>query len=56
MIELQEGELPKEVLLQELATRLPMEDPEQTFETVVAWGRFGELFAYREDREMITPE
>ncbi len=20
------------------------------------WGRFGELFAYREDREMITPE
>ena len=56
MIELQEGELPKEVLLQELATRLPMEDPEQTFETVVAWGRFGELFAYREERGVLTPE
>jgi len=56
MIELQEGELPKEVLLLELATRLPMEDPEQTFETVVAWGRFGELFAYREERGVLTPE
>jgi len=56
MIHLEEGELPKEALIQELATRLPMEDPEQTFETLVAWGRFGELFAYREERGVLTPE
>ncbi|MBK9796597.1 MAG: nitrate/sulfonate/bicarbonate ABC transporter ATP-binding protein [Holophagaceae bacterium] len=56
MIHLEEGELSKEVLLQELATRLPMEDPEATFETIVAWGRFGELFAYREERGVLTPE
>lgn len=56
MIELAEGELAEEALIQELATRLPMEDPEETFETVVAWGRFGELFAYREERGVLTPE
>jgi NitT/TauT family transport system ATP-binding protein len=56
MMELADGELPKEELTQELATRLPMEDPEQTFETIVAWGRFGELFAYREERGVLTPE
>lgn len=57
MMDLEEGqELPKEALLQELATRLPMEDPERTFETLVAWGRFGELFAYREERGVLTPE
>ena len=56
MIELAEGELAEEALVQELATRLPMEDPEETFETVVAWGRFGELFAYREERGVLTPE
>lgn len=56
MMDLDDGELPKEELLQELATRLPMEDPEQTFETIVAWGRFGELFAYREERGVLTPE
>ncbi len=56
MIALEDGELSREALVQELATRLPMEDPEQTFETLVAWGRFGELFAYREERGVLTPE
>jgi NitT/TauT family transport system ATP-binding protein len=56
MMELAEGELAEEALIQELATRLPMEDPEETFETIVAWGRFGELFAYREERGVLTPE
>jgi len=56
MLELREGELPREELFQEIAGRLPMEDPELTFETVVAWGRFGELFAYRKDRGVLTFE
>ncbi|HLP31272.1 MAG TPA: nitrate/sulfonate/bicarbonate ABC transporter ATP-binding protein [Geothrix sp.] len=56
MMDLEEGEVSKEAIVLELATRLPMEDPEQTFETLVAWGRFGELFAYREERGVLTPE
>ncbi len=46
----------KEELVHEIASRLPMEDPELTFETLVAWGRFGELFAYRKDRGVLTFE
>jgi NitT/TauT family transport system ATP-binding protein len=56
MLQLREGELSKEELLHEIAARLPMEDSEATFETIVAWGRFGELFAYREDQEVLTFE
>nr|WP_320132588.1 nitrate/sulfonate/bicarbonate ABC transporter ATP-binding protein [uncultured Holophaga sp.] len=56
MLDLREGELPKEELIQEISTRLPMEDPEQTFETIVAWGRFAEIFAYREEKEVLTYE
>ena len=33
-----------------------MENVDQTFETLVGWSRFGELFAYREDRGVLTPE
>jgi NitT/TauT family transport system ATP-binding protein len=56
LLELREGELSREELIQEIAGRLPMEDPEYTFETIVAWGRFGELFAYRKDRGVLTFE
>ncbi|WP_005033022.1 nitrate/sulfonate/bicarbonate ABC transporter ATP-binding protein [Holophaga foetida] len=56
MLDLREGELPKEELIQEISTRLPMEDPEHTFETIVAWGRFAEIFAYREEKEVLTYE
>ncbi len=56
MLQLREGELSKEELLHEITLRLPMEDAEETFETLVAWGRFGELFAYREEKEVLTFE
>ena len=56
LMDLREGDLSKEELIQEIAGRLPMEDPELTFETIVAWGRFGELFAYREERGVLTFE
>ena len=56
LIELREGELSKEELLSEITVRLPMENLENTFGTLVTWGRFGELFAYREDRGVLTPE
>ncbi len=56
LIELHDGELKQDELQHELAVRLPMENLELTFGTLVAWGRFGELFAYREDRGVLTPE
>jgi len=56
LMELREGELSKDELIHELQARLPMEDPEQTFGTLVAWARFGELFAYREEQEVLTFE
>jgi NitT/TauT family transport system ATP-binding protein len=56
LLELREGELIKEELIQEITGRLPMEDPELTFETILDWGRFGELFAYRKDRGVLTYE
>jgi NitT/TauT family transport system ATP-binding protein len=56
LLELREGELSREELFQEISNRLPMEDPELTFENIVHWGRFGELFAYRKDRGVLTFE
>lgn len=56
LMELREGQLTREEVLQEISGRLPMEDAEATFETLVAWGRFGEVFAYREEKEMLTFE
>lgn len=56
LLHLREGELSREELIQEIANRLPMEDPEYTFNIIIAWGRFGGLFAYRKDRDAITFE
>jgi NitT/TauT family transport system ATP-binding protein len=55
LIELHGGELPRQELLQEIQNRLPTEDPEATFDTLVAWGRRGGLFAYSEETERLTP-
>jgi NitT/TauT family transport system ATP-binding protein len=54
LIELRGGELSREELLQEIGTRLPMEDPEVTFDTLVVWGRFGSLLAYDDDRNVLS--
>jgi len=56
LLDLREGELSREEVIQEITGRLPMEDPELTFETIVAWGRFGELFAYHKHRGVLTFE
>jgi len=56
LIDLHKGELQESELLAELQQRLPMENSEQTFDTLVTWGRFGELFAYRDERGVLTPE
>jgi NitT/TauT family transport system ATP-binding protein len=51
-----DGKLPKEAIMREITTRLPMENAEETVETLINWARFGELFAYREEQETVTYE
>ena len=55
LMELRGGELTQKELLQEITSRLPTEDPEATLETLVAWARFGALFAYSEELGRLTP-
>ena len=38
--------LPADVVEEELAIRLPTEEIERLFKTIVAWGRFSELFGF----------
>jgi NitT/TauT family transport system ATP-binding protein len=45
--------LPKDVVEEELAMRLTTEDIERQFKTIVAWGRFGELFGFSPDDEVL---
>ena len=48
-----ENKLPREVVLEELAIRLPSCDPEQVFEVVVGWSRYAELFGYEPQTETL---
>lgn len=41
----------REEVLEELKRLLPQEDPEETFETLVGWGRYAELFGYDPDED-----
>jgi NitT/TauT family transport system ATP-binding protein len=47
--------VPKMFVLETLVLHLPQEDYEQQFNTFVQWARFGEMFAYDENSEEITP-
>ncbi len=44
--EARDKRLPEDIVQEELAIRLPTEDTELLFTTLVAWGRFAELFRY----------
>ena len=44
--EAKDHRLPQDVVEEELVIRLPTEDMESLFKTVVGWGRFAELFGY----------
>jgi len=44
--EARNNRLGKDIIEEELAVRLTTEDVDKTFDTIVAWGRFGELFGY----------
>jgi NitT/TauT family transport system ATP-binding protein len=44
----------RDLLLETLVIRMPQENPEKLFETFIGWARFGNLFAYDEDSQMIS--
>ncbi|MFN7685149.1 MAG: AAA-associated domain-containing protein [Oligoflexia bacterium] len=41
----------RDQVLEKLAELIPNENAEQTFNTLVQWGRYAELFGYNDDRE-----
>jgi NitT/TauT family transport system ATP-binding protein len=45
--------LPQEVVHEELVMHLPTQDVEKMFKTVVAWGRFAELFGYSTEKDQL---
>jgi NitT/TauT family transport system ATP-binding protein len=51
--EAKEGRLPEEVVKEELVMRLPAQDVDQMFQTIVGWGRFAELYGYSPETETL---
>lgn len=51
--EAREQRLPKDVIVEEFAVRLPGQDYDKLFDTVVAWGRYAELFGYEPQSETL---
>jgi NitT/TauT family transport system ATP-binding protein len=51
--EAQDHRLHKDVVEEELAIRLTTEDIERLFKTIVTWGRFGDLFGFESDTEIL---
>jgi NitT/TauT family transport system ATP-binding protein len=45
--------LPAEVILEDLVMQLPYEPMQQLFDTLIAWGRYGELLGYDSDAEVV---
>jgi hypothetical protein len=54
LLELRGGEIARDEVIAEIHQRLPREDAERIFETVILWGRFGALFDYREDAGVVS--
>lgn len=48
--------LPQDIIEEELAVRLTTEDIERLMKTILAWGRFAELFNYSPDTGLFTLE
>lgn len=47
----EDAEVTREQVLEKLAELLPNEDAESSFSTLVAWGRYAELFGYNDDSQ-----
>lgn len=46
----------RDFILEVFAMRMPQENYERLFHTFVQWARFGDLFAYDKDKEMLFPQ
>src|SRR5581483_2636672 len=46
--------LPAEIVRENLVVALPMERPQGLFDTLVNWGRYGEIFAYDASTDEIS--
>lgn len=47
-------EIDRELVLETIIFRMPQEDYERIFRTVINWGRYGDLFAYDETTEKLS--
>ncbi len=47
-------EVERDFVLETIVVRMPQENYEHIFETLVAWTRFGQLFVYDKDREVLS--
>jgi NitT/TauT family transport system ATP-binding protein len=52
--ESKDGQLPADVVQEELIVRLPTEDLHKLFDTVILWGRFAELIAYSSETQTVA--
>jgi NitT/TauT family transport system ATP-binding protein len=52
--EAKDHQLPHEVVIEELVMRLPTQDPDAMFQTIVGWGRYAELLTYSADTETLA--
>lgn len=46
-------EIHRDLVLETIVFRMPFENYEKVFDTLVRWGRFGDLLAYDEDSELL---
>jgi NitT/TauT family transport system ATP-binding protein len=51
-----EHRVDRDFVLENIVLRMPSENYEKIFETLVGWGRFGNLFAYDEDEQMLSAQ
>lgn len=47
------GEVPREVLLEDYTSRMPYEDSDAVLDTIIDWGRYAELIGYNSKDEVI---
>jgi NitT/TauT family transport system ATP-binding protein len=52
--EARDHQLPHDVIIEELVMRLPTQDPDGMFQTIVGWGRYAELLTYSSDTETLA--
>jgi NitT/TauT family transport system ATP-binding protein len=48
-----EGRLQEDAVVEQLAARLPAQDAKATFDTIVAWARYGELFGFSSETKTL---